>query len=486
MKSEELFKALQDVDERSVLQAGQAGTAARPKGRRAVWQKWVAVAACAAVVLGGVMLPRLKSGGGTGPSYPAEVKWIAPVYAQSAAADMSPQEFLESDAHWNWWDEYRQKSDASAEIQGELTGAFAGFMQQLLPAEDENTVCSPLNLCLAFSMLAEVSGGNTRQQILDMLGCPDIGTLRERVGRLWDANEVDTPVLKSLLANSVWLRDSEAYKEDTLQTLADRYFASSFRGQPGSEAMDKALQQWTDAGTGGLLTEYTKDLKLDADTVLALVSTLYYKAAWVEEFSPNMTSPQVFHGTKGDTEADMMRKTDTLGVYRADAFTALALNLKDSGAMYFFLPREEVDVNALASDPDVFKVLDANRNRTDEGWSFPLVHLGVPKFRVSQRSDLLEAMSALGLTDALDPAVSDFTPLTETLEGLYVSGAEHAALVEIDENGVTGAAYTEMALAEGAALPSDEIDFILDRPFLFAVTGRDGSLLFTGIVRNID
>ena len=59
-------------------------------------------------------------------------------------------------------------------------------------------------------------------------------------------------------------------------------------------------------------------------------------------------------------------------------------------------------------------------------------------------------------------------------------------MVEIDENGVTGAAYTKLEISEGAAKPDDEIDFVLNRPFLFVITGRDGSILFSGIVRNID
>ena len=34
----------------------------------------------------------------------------------------------------------------------------------------------------------------------------------------------------------------------------------------------------------------------------------------------------------------------------------------------------------------------------------------------------------------------------------------------------------------GAAMPQDEVDFTLDRPFLFAVTGADGMTLFMGVV----
>ena len=30
------------------------------------------------------------------------------------------------------------------------------------------------------------------------------------------------------------------------------------------------------------------------------------------------------------------------------------------------------------------------------------------------------------------------------------------------------------------------IDFVLDRPFMFVITGADGSILFSGVVRNIE
>ena len=90
-------------------------------------------------------------------------------------------------------------------------------------------------------------------------------------------------------------------------------------------------------------------------------------------------------------------------------------------------------------------------------------------------------------TDALDPQVSDFTPITEEIDNLYLSSAEHAAMVEIDEQGIKGAAYVDFGLL-GGGIPKEreEIDFILDRPFIFVVYSSDGSVLFEGIVRNIE
>ena len=75
--------------------------------------------------------------------------------------------------------------------------------------------------------------------------------------------------------------------------------------------------------------------------------------------------------------------------------------------------------------------------------------------------------------------------MTDDVDMIWLSGAEHAAMVKIDEEGVTGAAYTDLAMA-GAGMPQNEVDFVLDRPFVFAVASPDGSILFAGVVQNIE
>ena len=356
------------------------------------------------------------------------------------------------------------------------------MLEKLLVSDGENTVCSPISTYIALAMLTEVTGGNTRQQILDMLGAADIETLRENVSALWKSNYADTPSLKSLLANSLWLDSSREYDQTTLKTLAEKYYASSFSGKPGSEEMNEALRSWTDESTGGLLTKYTKDLSVEPDSVLQLLSSIYFKAMWENRFMEQGTSEQLFHGANGDTKVEMMHMSDMMPVYRSASFTSVSLGLRDSGSMYFLLPNENTDINALVSDPDVMKAIGII---SDDSLSYPMVHLSVPKFMVAGKVDLLDTIRALGAADALDPAKADFSLLTELPNKVYLSKAEHAALVEIDEQGVTGAAYTSLVMAEGAAIPEDEIDFVLDRPFMFIVTGRDGSILFAGIVRNI-
>ena len=55
--------------------------------------------------------------------------------------------------------------------------------------------------------------------------------------------------------------------------------------------------------------------------------------------------------------------------------------------------------------------------------------------------------------------------------------------MKVDEEGCEAAAYTVVMVEAGGAMPpDDEVDFTLDRPFLFAVTGDSDLPLFTGVV----
>lgn len=480
MKKEELFEAISDIDENEIEAAARYQPAAEKRSLRAVWTRWGTAAACLVVLLAAVVLGKMQSGG-SAVSAPEGVKVVSARPVEEVAKGMSAGAFLESDEHGEWWRSYVDKMKESAGYQEGMQDYYLSMMEKLLRSDNENTVCSPLNIYLALSMLAETSDGNTRKQILDLLGVPDLETLRTRVEALSHSNQLNTPTIKSLLANSLWLNGSVNFNEETLNRLAETYRASSFSGTPGSEGMDKALQQWIDSNTGGLLKEYTKDLHLDPETVMGLVSTLYFRTAWADRFFSEENYQGTFHGTKGDAAVEMMHRMESKNLYWTDKFAALGLPLQDGGEMYFYLPQEGVDVNDLLTDPDLFNVL---RPEEDGNWYYRMVDLSLPKFKVSEKTDLMAALKELGLTDALDPQKADFSPLTKEVP-LWISSAEHAATVEIDEEGVTGAAYTDLMLSGSAMLPEEIVQFTLDRPFLFVIAGRDGSVLFSGAVRNV-
>ena len=398
--------------------------------------------------------------------YPSEAKYSGAKY--EAAYDA-------------WSADRRARNTAAASVDGALDDYIRAALPALLSGADgKNAVCSPVSVYMALSMLAEVTDGDTRAQILSLLGADSMESLRKTAGNVWAANYQNDGAVTSILADSLWLSDSMDYNSNTLARLADSYYASAYRGEMGSEAFNKALRRWINEQTGGLLKDSADGLSLAPDTVIALASTIYFRAKWGSEFSKSATTDGVFHAPDGDVTHKFMHETMESAYYAADNFAAVGKYLEGSGTMWFLLPDEGVTPEALLSDGSAVDFFLSPESAESK---YMTIDLSVPKFDVSADTDLSGALRALGVTDVFDVGKADFSPLTDDkADSIFLSQAKHSARVTIDEEGVVAAAYTVM-VACGAALPPDErVEFTLDRPFLFAVTGESGEILFAGIV----
>ena len=360
-----------------------------------------------------------------------------------------------------------------------LTDYFHKSIAQFLQGSG-NQVYSPLNVYLAMAMLAETADGNSRQQILDLFGLDTIEQLRQQVNYLWNAHYCDDGQTEMLLANSVWLDEAYTFNQQTAQILAQLYYASSFSGDLGSEEMNKQLQSWLNENTGGMLTQQANSVQMPDSTVLSLASSVYFTATWEGKFWEDYTKKAVFHCQEGDITVPFMNKTMRDVYYWAENFTAVSLELTGGNRMWLILPDEGyTTADVLASEEYLQMTLDPAAWENQKELK---INLSLPKFDVVQQQDLVSGMQALGLTDIFDMEAADFSLLTEETP-LCVDGINHAARVVIDEEGCKGAAFTVLFLAGAAPMPEvDEIDFTLDRPFIFTVSSQDNLPLFAGVV----
>lgn len=364
------------------------------------------------------------------------------------------------------------------------SAAIEKFSKNLLPymmKEGEDTVVSPINIYVAFAMLAEVTDGDTRQEILDALGCENIGELREIAKALIKANDYDNGALTSLMANSMWLRDDEkfTYNQETLNKIADEYLAESCSGEMGSEDVNLALQNWLNENTGNLLKEQASNITTSPDSILTLASTIYYKGSWCDDFY--VAGEDTFYGFAGEQECTMIRRTEDTYVYTGKDFTAVNIDIRAGGSMWVLMPKKGVNPEELLENDKAAKFIYENNRDNAKCAS---VRLTMPKFDVDSDLDLIGAMKNMGVIKAFDGDASDFSNLVEDEDvKIAVTSAKHAARVVADENGVLAAAYTVIDICETAAcMPEDPIEVTIDRPFLFAIQGDDDSLLFIGTV----
>ncbi len=392
---------------------------------------------------------------------------------------------FDSDGFDQVYDAWRADRQKQLDQPEGYTDVLDGYLRTVIPqlltdGSGENKACSPINIYMALAMLAEITDGESRDQILSLLGSDDLNDLRTEASAVWNANYSNDGAVTSILASSLWLNDKINFKQEAMDALAKYYYTSSFRGEMGSAALDQALQGWINQQTGGLLKEQASGLTMDKETILALATTIYFRAKWAGEFSEGNTRPETFHADSGDVTCDFMHQSGTNTYYWSDRFSAVSKRLEGSGAMWFLLPDEGVTPEELLADEAALDLLLGSGESVES--KYLIVNLSVPKFDIASELDLTASLNNLGITDVFDPASADFSPMTADTEA-YLSQARHAARVAIDEEGVTAAAYTVMMTEGAAAPPEEEVDFALNRPFVFAITGTDGLPLFVGIVR---
>lgn len=110
------------------------------------------------------------------------------------------------------------------------------------------------------------------------------------------------------------------------------------------------------------------------------------------------------------------------------------------------------------------------------------VNLSVPKFDVNSTLNLKAGLQEMGITDVFNEVTSNFTEITGDVP-IYLTAANQTVRVQIDEEGVKAAAYIEFPGAMSPEPPEEIIDFILDRPFVFAITNRSIPM-FVGAVNH--
>lgn len=392
--------------------------------------------------------------------------------------------FLYNDAGYHAW----LDSVRAQERDNGYTAGLRPFLQRsssafLSGAGKENRVYSPLSLYMALAMLAETTAGDTRAEVMALLGQESISSLRTQAADLWNANYRDDGAMTRTLAASLWLNDSAAYHEETIHTLADNYYASVYRGTMGSAAYDAALQTWLDKNTRGLLSQQTRSIHMSPNTLAAIASTVAFSARWGSRFSESQSEQRVFHAPDGQQTCTFMCSSGKGYLFWGEHFQAVRRSFDLGGDMWLILPDEGISPDDLLQDAEALSFLtDASDwAQCDEF----LIHLKAPKFDVSSQLELSEELQALGVTDVFAPG-ADFSPLTGSDDPIFLSQVQHDARVVIDEEGCEAAAYTVMLVMAGAPPQQQsklgEIDFILDRPFLFVITGADELPLFVGVV----
>jgi serpin B len=169
----------------------------------------------------------------------------------------------------------------------------------------------------------------------------------------------------------------------------------------------------------------------------------------------------------------MMHRTDHFRYAEGDAWQAIELPyVGELLSLVVVVPVDgSSDADALAAIPTIATAAHSER-----------VAVSLPRFDAAFQVDLRDALGSLGMPAAFAPDHADFSAMAEPgVDRLCLAAVAHAAIITVDETGTDAVSATAVMAEPGSAAGDQPIQFVVDRPFLFALRDNPtGAVLLAG------
>lgn len=344
--------------------------------------------------------------------------------------------------------------------------------------EKKNTLISPYSVLAALAMTANGAEGQTLSQMDAVLG-----QSRDCLNSWYKCGtDPDDDVLH--LANGIWFKDDPglAVKEEFLQKNA-KYFDAGIYKAPFDDTTRQDINSFVEEHTHGMIQDILD--KIPEEAVMYLVNALAFEAQWQEVYKENQVHDATFI-TENSIRQDMELMWSEENLYLendlATGFIKPYQSKNDRYAFAVLLPKEGVTVKEMveALDGKQLQSLLANPQTVT-------VDTAIPKFEVEFDTEMSEILMAMGMTDAFDSNLADFSGLGASENGnIYLSRVIHKTFISVAEKGTKAGAATVVEVAAEAAMEEEVKSVILDRPFLYMIVDRTSNTpIFMGALMNM-
>lgn len=369
------------------------------------------------------------------------------------------------------------------------TAEIADFALRLLQssieedqAEGKNTLISPMSVLYALAMTLNGAKGKTLQQMEEVFGL-SVEELNDYLYE-YDKGMPSDEKYKVSLANSIWFTQETGFRADSdfLQKTSD-YYAAELYQTVFDENARNAINAWVKERTNDMIPEILD--RISEDAIMYLVNAVSFDAEWEEIYRETQIREGWFYTAPDEAEqAEFMYSEENVYLEDEAATGFLKYYADRKYAFAALLPAEGVSVEEYINT-----LTGEKMQQLFAGAEKVTVKAAIPKFTCESDYVMNTMLSQMGMSDAFDKELADFTGMGTVSEGenIYIGRVLHKAKIEVDERGTKAGAATvvEMNCKSG---PITEVKTVtLDRPFVYMIVDCETYLpLFIGAVRTMD
>ncbi|MHB8134537.1 MAG: serpin family protein [Anaerolineaceae bacterium] len=375
-------------------------------------------------------------------------------------------------------------------VQGRNLFGLTIFQNLRTVITDQNMVFSPYSIGLALAMTYGGASETTAEEMRQVL---EIDKNDEEFHRAWNyltqrfdtrVKEIqsESPDYAFQITNAVWAQQGYPFLETYLNLLSSQYgsgiFTVDFSGFPEPARLE--INEWVKNQTNQRIASLIPKGAIKPLTRMVLINAFYLNAAWKHPFPIELTRAEPFYLSDHNiVDVDMM--TQTLNTFYSvnDKFSMVEIPyIGEDLSMLIIMPSEQ-SFETFISQLDGNALTDL-MNRETSG----KVELKLPRFTTSSNFELRDVLTEMGMPQAFDPALADFSAMAQGHD-LYLDQVIHQAMIDVDEAGTEAAAATASLMLGKGFDPSEPVKITLNRPFLFLIRDNtSGSILFLGQITN--
>ncbi|MCM8763136.1 MAG: serpin family protein [Candidatus Omnitrophica bacterium] len=365
----------------------------------------------------------------------------------------------------------------------EANNAFSFDLYAQLKKRDGNLFLSPFSISTALAMTYAGARGNTASQMAAVLHFSlSQEKLHPAFFDLMQELKAEPQIsgFELSVANALWGQAGYEFLPEFLE-ITQRYYEAGFKEvdfKTDAEAVRQIINKWVEEKTKDKIKELIMPGLLNTLTRLVLTNAIYFKGKWVAQFEKDKTKPEEFELLTGEKiEVPMMSQNAKFRYGENEILQILEMPyVGERLSMVILLPKKKKGIKQLENGLNLNEV---------QKWLAMLrkqeVIVTIPKFKMTAEFRLNEALRSLGMRDAFDFVLADFSGMTPDPVGLYISAVIHKAFVEVNEEGTEAAAATAVLMVESAAISQRPVVFYADHPFIFLIRDmQSGSILFIG------
>lgn len=362
---------------------------------------------------------------------------------------------------------------------------FALDLYNQLKMTDGNLFFSPFSIFTALAMTWAGARENTAVQMAETLHFTEkpaqfhraIGDLISQLNAVQKETDVELSI-----ANAIWAQKGYQFLDEFFRIVQQSYQADlkQVDFSSAAESARQAINAWVEQQTNEKIKDLLPPKVLNALTRLVLVNAIYFKGFWDNQFKSRDTREMEFWLlTEVAVKVPMMHQEHQFGYWENDWLQIMEMPYKEESlSLIVLLPKEKTGITDLEQKLN-FENMMAWQSRLRKR----KVIVFFPKFKIESQFSLAQTLALMGMPDAFDPELADFSAMVGQKE-LYISAVIHKAFLEVNEEGSEAAAATGVVVGVTSIAPSPPI-FKADHPFVFFIRdNKSQSILFLGRVLN--